>query len=250
MSGIFGNLFGSRKNDLLDFSVLRTDMHAHLLPGIDDGAGNIDESKQLIAGLQELGFSRFITTPHCMPGVFDNTIARIQEKLTELKSGYTDTTQPDVQAAAEYYIDTDFPDRIRNGEKLLTFGEHYVLVEVNMTQPELKLQESLFELRLAGYKPVLAHAERYPYLFKKNALKEYEQLRDADILLQANLRSFTGDYGEVQKRIVKALAEAGLISFLGTDIHRTAQLPMLAQAMMDKHVQQLLAGRQLLNNTL
>lgn len=250
MPGIFGNLFGSRKNDLLDFSVLRTDMHAHLLPGIDDGAADLEESKSLIAGLQALGFSRFITTPHIMPGVFNNTPAIISSKHAELVSAYPDTAKPDIKAAAEYYIDVDFPDRIRQGETLLTFGDRFVLVEVNMTQPEMKLQESLFELRLAGYKPVLAHVERYPYMFKKNTLKEYEQLRDADILLQVNLRSFVGDYGETQKRIAKALADAGLINFLGTDLHRTAQLPLMAQAMIDKQVQQLLAKGQLLNATL
>lgn len=245
MSGLFGNLFGSRKNDLLNFSALGTDMHAHLLPGIDDGAADIDESKLLISGLQELGFSRFIATPHIMPGVYDNNSDGITQKWNDLINAIV--PQPQLHAAAEYYIDIDFPARIRSGEKMLSFGEQYVLVEVNMTQPELKLQESLFELRLAGYKPVLAHVERYPYMFKKNSLKEYEQLRDADILLQVNLRSFIGDYGEPQKRIAKALAEVGLINFLGTDIHRAAQLPLIAQSMADKHVQQLLASGKLLN---
>ena len=97
---------------------------------------------------------------------------------------------------------------------------------------------------------MLAHVERYPYLFEKHQLDQYEKLRDADVLLQVNLRSFTGNYGEIQKRIARALAEAGLINFLGTDIHRPAQLPIIAQSMEDKHVQQLLASGTLLNSSL
>ncbi len=153
-------------------------------------------------------------------------------------------------AAAEYYIDQEFPNRVRNDEKFLTFGENYILIEVNMMAREKRLEEVLFELNLKGYKPVLAHVERYPYMFEGNSLAYYASLLDADVLLQVNLRSFTGQYGEIQKKIARQLAEHNMINFLGTDIHHENQLPIIYQSMKDPYVQKLLIKNKLLNNQL
>lgn len=250
MAGFFNNLFRKKESELLNFSVLGSDMHAHLLPAIDDGAGDMDAALNMIKGLQELGFRKFIATPHIMPEVFDNTPELIREKQQLLNTSALPMLGTEVAAAAEYYIDGGFAERVRNGEKLLTFGDNYVLVEVSMMTKEKFLEEALFEMRLQGYKPVLAHVERYPYMFEHNKLEQYERLRDADVLLQVNLRSFTGNYGEIQKRIARALTDAGLVNFLGTDLHNTAQLPIVKQSMSDPHVQQLLRSGRLMNSQL
>lgn len=250
MPNFFSKLFNTQKKDLLDFSVLHADMHAHLLPGIDDGAQDVTASLTLISGLQALGFKKCIATPHIMPGVFDNDADIILERQSVLNAAALPALGTEVHAAAEYFIDDTFPNRVRAGETLLTFGDNYVLVEMSMITREKKLEEAIFEMRLRGYRPVLAHVERYPYLFDKQQLEHYEKLRDADVLLQVNLRSFTGNYGEIQKRIARVLADQRMISFLGTDLHNAAQLPILGQAMVDPHVQRLMASGTLLNASL
>ncbi len=245
---LFSKLFSDK--NILDFSVLNADMHSHLLPAIDDGAANIESSVAMIKGLQQLGFKKFITTPHIMPEVYNNSNDIINVACDELNILIQKEIGTKVEPAAEYYIDGSFIDRIKNGEKFLTFGDSYILVEVSMMAREKKMEEVLFELKLRGFKPVLAHVERYPYLFENHKMAHYEQLRDADVFLQVNLRSFTGNYGIIQKKIALALAENGMISFLGTDIHNETQLSQLKKAMLNKHVQKLLLDGKLLNSQL
>ncbi|MFI5171056.1 MAG: tyrosine-protein phosphatase [Chitinophagales bacterium] len=248
MAALFKKLFANKK--ILDFSILHADMHAHLIPGIDDGSTSVDSSINMIRGMQALGFKKFITTPHVMPDVFNNSAQNINAGCKQLNAVIKNEVGTEVVAAAEYYVDGSFVERIKGGEKFLTFGDNYILVEVSMMAREKKMEEVLFELNLKGYKPVLAHVERYPYLFDHHKLDQYEQLRDADVLLQVNLRSFVGNYGEIQKKIARKLAENKMIDFLGTDIHNENQLPALKDAMHDHHVQQLLEDGNLVNSTL
>lgn len=231
---------------MLDFSVLGADMHSHLIPGIDDGSQSVESSLRMMDGLMAMGFDRFITTPHIMTEVFPNMRDNITKEYADLCSAI-DTRQYRLRVAAEYFVDDAFPDRVRNGENFLTFGDNFILIEVSMMSREKKLEETIFELNLRGYKPVLAHVERYPYMFENNKLSYYAGLMDAEVFLQVNLRSFAGNYGEVQKKIARLLAENEMISFLGTDIHHESQLPILHQAMKDPHVQGLLRQGKLMN---
>ncbi len=248
MPSLLHKIFGQK--DLPDFSALHTDMHSHILPGIDDGSQSPESSVNMMTGLMELGFKKFITTPHIMPEVFNNTPESVHAAFSQLKNALENKDHFDLHVAGEYYIDDHFATRVRNGEQFLTFGDNYILVEVSMMVKEKKLEESLFELVMNGYKPVLAHAERYPYMFENGKLNYYSGLCDADVFLQVNLRSFTGNYGEIQRKIARALAENDMISFLGTDLHNEGQLGLLFQAMKDNHVQKLMAGGKLLNHTI
>lgn len=244
----FNSLF--KQQESVNFSGLGVDMHSHLIPGVDDGSASFDDTIKMITGLQELGFCKFVTTPHAMPGVYENTKQNIDAAAKKLNFQLTQQLNLTIQAAAEYYVDDDFPQRIRDGETPLTFGNNYVLIEMSMNSKSMNLDAAIFELTTRGYQPVLAHVERYPYLFHNGQLNNYEQLRDADVLLQVNLRSFIGNYGEIQRKIARKLAEAAMIDFLGTDIHNPAQLDALKIAMEDKVVQQLLRSGKLKNNLL
>jgi len=248
MGTFFGKLFEHK--GLLDFSVLNADMHSHLIPNIDDGSISVQETRNMISGLQAMGFKKFITTPHIMPEVFKNTTEIIENACAKLNEKMEAEGEQQVIAAAEYYIDEQFANRVRNEERFLTFGENYILIEVNMMAKEKRLEEVLFELNLRGYIPVLAHVERYPYMYEGNSLNYYSGLMDADVLLQVNLRSFTGQYGEIQKKIARQLAEHNMINFLGTDIHHENQLPVIHQSLKDPYVQKLLANNTLMNKQL
>ncbi len=247
MFNFLSKIFG--KNNYLDFSVLNSDMHAHLIPGIDDGSVDIEETLKMIEGLKTLGFKNFITTPHMMPDVFKNTNASISEAGIKLNIELESQIGKQIHTAAEYYVDENFPERVRNNESFLTFGNNYILIEVSMNAKEKSLKETLFELKVKGYYPVLAHVERFPYMFTDD-LNYYSDLKDADVLFQVNLRSFIGQYGETQRKIARALADNNMIDFLGTDLHRQNQLPFLEMAMKDSYVQKLLKQNKLLNKQL
>jgi len=248
-SGIFSKLFAHK--ELLGFGELGTDLHSHLIPGIDDGASTIEESIAMITGLQQMGYTRFITTPHIQPELFPNTEKSITEQLGQFKTALAEQhIDCHIEAAAEYYVDETFENRLATGEKFLSFGDNYILIEVSMISKFIDLEKILFELMLLGYKVILAHVERYPYMFERHNLDYYSSLKDKEIFLQVNLRSFTGDYGDIQKKIARQLAEHRMIDFLGTDLHKPKQLQVIEQAMHDEHVQQLLASGSLLNKTL
>ncbi len=238
---LFGKLFS--KKDIVDYSVIKTDMHSHLIPGIDDGAKDEQTALLMIEGLKALGFTQLITTPHIMKSYFDNNEQIIQNGQQNFNNKY----HTNVVAAAEYFVDESFVEKIKNNMPLLTFGDNYVLIEVSMGVKDKQLEEAVFELTSRNYKPVLAHCERYPYMFENGKLNYYEKLKDADVLLQVNIRSFLGQYGEIQKKIARKLAVNDMIDFLGTDIHNELQLPMLKDALQDEYVQHLLNSNQLKN---
>ena len=238
---LFGKLFS--KKDIVDYSVIKTDMHSHLIPGIDDGAKDEQTALLMIEGLKALGFTQLITTPHIMKSYFDNN----EQIILNGQQNFNDKYHTNVVAAAEYFVDESFVEKIKNNMPLLTFGDNYVLIEVSMGVKDKQLEEAVFELTSRNYKPVLAHCERYPYMFENGKLNYYEKLKDADVLLQVNIRSFLGQYGEIQKKIARKLAANDMIDFLGTDIHNEMQLPMLKDALQDEYVQHLLNSNQLKN---
>jgi protein-tyrosine phosphatase len=191
------------------------DIHSHLLPGIDDGAQNTADTKMLYAKMKEMGFAKCITTPHIISGIWENTRESITTTL--------EATVPELPeenrfftAAAEYMMDSEFSNLFKT-EKLLTLKDNFVLVEMSYINPPIQLYEILFDLRIAGYQPVLAHPERY--LFYHKSFNEYQKLINAGCLLQLNLLSTVGYYGKEVAKIAETLLQKKMYSFTGSDIH-------------------------------
>ena len=209
------------------------DIHSHLLPGIDDGATSMEDTMNLINGLEEIGFKKFITTPHIMSDVWQNTPALINEKLSatisELKVPNINNR---LKAAAEYMIDSEFIELIKN-KSLLTLKDNYVLVEMSYLNPPIQLYDILFELQLSGYQPVLAHPERYN--FYHNSIDEYKKLKNAGCLFQLNMLSTTGYYGERVAKVADSLLQNGLISFIGSDVHHNRHLEYMHKKIVLKN---------------
>jgi protein-tyrosine phosphatase len=131
-----------------NYSGLHTDMHSHLLPGIDDGSPDVDTSIELIKGMMELGFKKFITTPHVYPDLYPNTTASIQQAHAVLTQRLQqEQMDVEVKAAAEYFIDEQFPERIDRREQLLTIHQNWVLVEISFISPPVDLNETIFNGR-------------------------------------------------------------------------------------------------------
>lgn len=193
------------------------DFHSHLLPGIDDGSKSDATTIELITALQQLRFEKFITTPHIMKNVWDNSFSGITKKLEETHEMLrTNGMHVPLKAAAEYLLDGNFIPLIQS-EGLLTLKDNYVLVEMSYINPPIQLYDILFDLQVAGYKPILAHPERY--LALHHDLEHYQKLRNAGCSLQLNLLSTVGYYGEVVAQIAKKLLKKGMIDYVSSDVH-------------------------------
>ncbi|MFC3416397.1 tyrosine-protein phosphatase [Algoriphagus hitonicola] len=212
--------------EALDLSWLQADMHSHLIPGIDDGSKSMEESLALVRRLADYGLKKLITTPHIMSEYYRNNPEIIGMGLEDLRKAVKkEGIDIEIDAAAEYYMDEIFLEKVKKGEKLLTFGEQHILVETGFINRPQMLLEIFFHLEMAGYKPVFAHPERYQYLHADKAL--LQDLLDRNIILQINLLSLTGFYSKQVKDFAELLLEKGNVQFLGTDCHNERYLDML-----------------------
>ena len=217
-----------------DFSLLGTDMHSHLLPGIDDGAPNMETSLALIRSLVDLGYKRLYTTPHVMSELYPNTHDQILKKRDEVLQAIDreGIVLDKFDAAAEYFIDESFVKLLKN-EPLLTLPGNRVLVEMSFFQPSPVLHQVLFDLQMKGYKPVLAHPERYRYY---SSLEDFENLKQLGCEFQTNILSLIGYYNKAIQAAARTLLQHKLIDFLGTDLHHARHLENLRQALCHKSV--------------
>ena len=238
-------IFGSEQPSA-DLSQLKTDIHSHLIPGIDDGATDLENSIQLIEGLKALGYSKLITTPHIMSDFYRNTPEIIREGLGKVRAELKQRNiEIEIEAAAEYYCDTDF-ERSIDDRELLTLGGKYILVEVSYLNPTDNFDSVIFKLQSRGYTPILAHPERYPYWY--HSFDKYHQLHDKGVVLQLNLASVTGHYGTGPKRIAERLIDNNLITLLGTDIHKMSHHDVYQRALKEPMLHRLLDSGQLMNS--
>lgn len=203
------------------------DIHSHLLPGIDDGAKNLDDSIALIQKMSFYGIKHFITTPHILGDVYPNTPKIINNKLKLVQAELIkrNITDISIHAAAEYMIDEKFIEILEEEDNLLTLKDNLVLVEMSYYSPPLHLYDVLFKLQLKGYKPVLAHPERY-FSYHKN-FQSYYKLKNAGCLFQLDLLSLTQHYGKDVQKTAQKLLKENLFDFVGTDTHHSEHLNLL-----------------------
>lgn len=248
--GIFDLFKKQVKVDPEDFSLkwLEVDMHSHLIPGIDDGAKTMEESVSLIKRLKSYGLRKIITTPHIMSEYYRNSPDIIRKGLKKVRA-VLDKEGVDVQleAAAEYYIDEIFYEKIEAGEELLTIKDNYVLVETGFINKPQMLLELFFSMEMNGYRPILAHPERYHYLIHDEKL--LHDLFDREIYFQINLLSLTGFYSKAVKHFAEMLIDEKKVKLLGTDCHNHRYLDALENLNQSKYYSKI-QNLDLLNRTL
>ncbi|MFT5779287.1 MAG: protein-tyrosine phosphatase [Crocinitomicaceae bacterium] len=227
--GLFDKLRGKKKEEILppiDLSIFGADMHSHLIPGIDDGSKSMDESIAMIAKFQSLGYKKLITTPHIMGDFYKNTPEIILGGLEQVKSTAKQLgLSIELEAAAEYYFDESLVHRLKTKEKLLTFGDNHVLFEFSMLSKPDQIENLLFELLTLGYKPVLAHFERYTFYF--GSVDQAHKWRENGIDIQVNLNSLSGHYGSDVRKQVERLIDEKAVDFASSDCHRIDHLMIL-----------------------
>jgi len=242
------NIFGKeRKLSKATDIPVTTDIHSHLVPGIDDGSESMEESISLIKALQQMGYKKIITTPHIMGDFYKNTSTIIREGYAALKEEISkQQIDIELEVACEYYIDDHFMNLIEKDD-ILSFGKRYVLVESNTINYTEIVRKAFFNLGIAGYQPVFAHPERYYYLWKD--FNRYHEFHDMGIYFQLNIVSLAGYYSSTVKGIAEKLIDARLVDFIGSDLHEMRYADAMMAARFSPYMNKL-KDLNLLNNTL
>jgi tyrosine-protein phosphatase YwqE len=247
--GLLSNIFKKQpKLEPIDYSILKTDLHSHLIPGIDDGSKSVDDSIEMLNRFSQLGFKKVITTPHVMSDFYKNTPEIILDGLEIVREAIKENNIPiEIEAAAEYYLDFHL-DELTEKKNILTFGDNHVLFELSFTAEPTRIKETIFNFITEGYKPILAHVERYPFYF--NEWKTIEDLVDRGTLLQLNLNSLSGQYGPQVKKMGEQLIDKDMINVVGSDCHHIGHLNLLESLRTNPHVHKIVNKPNLLNKTL
>ena len=249
--GILGRLF-AKKDSLIepvDLKHLKTDLHSHLIPGIDDGSPDMETTISLLKKFIDLGYQKVITTPHIMSDYYRNTPEIINKGLDLVRKEIDAQKLPiEIHAAAEYNLEPNFVSLLKE-KKILSFGsQNYVLFELSFFEEPPNLSETIWLMRDQGYTPVLAHVERYPYWHLDT--DKYEEMINRGVKLQLNIGSVTGAYGPEVKRVANQLIKNNIIDFIGSDCHHEQHLEMIGYASKLPIFHQLVHQKQLLNNSL
>ena len=196
------------------------DIHSHLIYGVDDGSRSLEESLNLFKVMYDAGVTDMIITPHYITCSKYQSDVKNNKKLLktlqkELKNNNIDIN---VYLGNEIYIDRDIDNLIKNNNVSTLNNSKYVLIELPQSGNYPGYIDIIHDLKVKGYKVILAHPERY-ISFQKDMNKIYE-LIDLGVLLQSNYGSVLGDYGLGSKKLAKRLMKEHLITFMSSDIHR------------------------------
>lgn len=208
---------------------LTVDIHAHWLPGVDDGAQTEKEALALVKGLVDLGYRKLIATPHIKetcPNQPKNLKRVFQHFKRAVKKAGIDV---ELSLGAEYMLDEGFKSHLASGDMLTLHGK-YLLVELNPQQVQIlpALQKILFDIKVKGYIPILAHPERYGYYCDN--WQTMEGLKETGLLFQGNAMAVSGLEGKELAKRARKILDNGWYEFIGTDIHTAASLQHLGKA--------------------
>lgn len=225
-----------------------TDIHCHVVPGVDDGSPDVETSVELIERMASWGYTRIIATPHMTQDTFENTPDILDPALEKLQDALA-RRLPDFELtrSAEHRIDDFFFSQLEKG-LILPFPGNYILVENSFIQEPWNLDQTLFDLKIKGYKPIMAHPERFRY-YQDNR-QRYKQLHDAGNLFQINLLSLSGYYGKATKQQAEWLINQGMVDFIGSDLHHHRHADSIEEYLASKDYRKLInSGLKILNDT-
>ncbi len=193
-----------------------TDFHSHILPGVDDGVEDIEESLEILDAYAERGCRTLWLTPHIMEDI-PNSPDDLRKRFEDLKQHYNGPIE--LHLAAENMLDDLFIERFANDD-VLPINGRMLLVETSYYAPPLEFYDILENIKSKGYHVMLAHPERYNYMNEN----DYIKLKKLDINFQLNLLSLDGYYGPLVANKAKKMLSNGWYDFIGTDIHSHHQI--------------------------
>jgi protein-tyrosine phosphatase len=202
------------------------DLHNHLLPGIDDGAKRLEETLEFLRVARRDGVETIVATPHMKPGVYDNRRETILSRVALVREAQKGDESQDVTLlpGAEVYYTADLPARARAGQ-LMTLGDggRYLLLELPYQQVPMGVEDMIFQLRLLGITPVMAHPERVAYY-----LEDIERVAASirlGALTQVTAGSVTGRFGDKSRSFALRMLSRKMIHVLASDSHDVRHRP-------------------------
>lgn len=198
-----------------------TDIHSHIIFDVDDGSKSIEESIELLRQMKEVGFDNVIMTPHYIANTeYDATNDIKLEKLEILRNEVKkEKIDINLYLGNEIYISNHILEDIKDGNNYTLNNSKYLLFELPFHNQILNLEDTIYELKISGFTPILAHPERYDY-FQDN-YKLVDKLKEEGLLFQCNFASITGFYNKRSQKLMKYMLKKGYVDYLGTDIHHT-----------------------------
>lgn len=212
-----------------DFFQGFTDYHSHILPGVDDGVQVMSESLEMLKTYEQCGVKSVWCTPHIMDVAPSGNII-LQQRFEKLKMAYQGSVS--LHLAAEYMLDSGFPEHLKEKATLLPIGPYgdHLLVETSTFSPPINFDELLDQIKARGYFPLLAHPERYVYM----GANDYRKLKARGVKFQLNLLSLMGFYGSGVQMKAERLLTTGQYNFLGGDLHGVGFLDSLIHRRINK----------------
>lgn len=196
-----------------------TDIHCHVVPGVDDGSPDPATSADLIERMQQWGIRRIIASPHVTQHTFENDHSTIDPAMADLRAELASRGNSiEIDHHAEYRIDELFTQRLETGD-LMLLPDNYILIENSFMQEPWNLDQLVFDLQVRGLSPIMAHPERYIYYAMKK--DRYAALHNNGLLFQINLLSLAGSYGKTEQKLAEHLIKEGFVDFIGTDLHNS-----------------------------
>lgn len=214
-----------RKKQTNNTLFFNTDVHSHILPGVDHGAQSLENSLAMLQGLMSLGINRVVCTSHVTSETFENT----PQSLTAAYDILCDAVREqglDVELllSAEYRIDEYWDKQYAAGDIIPMPGKH-LLMENSFQQELLLLDELMFDLMVKGYKPILAHPERYAYYARRH--DRLSKLHSSGVKFQVNILSLAGFFGPGVKETANWLIRNKMVEYLGSDLHNLEQVEII-----------------------
>lgn len=200
------------------------DIHCHILPGLDDGAVDLAMSLQMARALISDGVEAVICTPHILPGLYHNRGVQIQAAVASLCARLANEgLRLELYTGADAHITVDFVAKLTAREIPTLAGSRYVLIELPQhVEPKL-IRQFFFQLRVAGYVPVLSHPERMPWI--ADQYRTINDLMKSGVWLQLTAGSLLGEFGRDAKYWSERILDDGIAHVIATDAHDNRRRP-------------------------
>lgn len=209
------SLFKHKKEDIKLF--YHTDVHCHILPGVDHGSQNVEMSLEMLKAEMDMGITRVICTNHTTAETFENTPETLTHAYNILMQAVKEEGMDiEIYASSEYRIDEYWNKMYAEG-RILPMPGRYVLLENSFMQELIEIDDMMFDLQCKGYHPILAHPERYRYYHHRH--DRYEKLHNAGVKFQVNILSLAGYFGGGAREAAQWLIDNNRVDMFGSDMH-------------------------------
>jgi protein-tyrosine phosphatase len=193
------------------------DIHTHILPGVDDGATNFLQAKEMVKASALMGVTDLFLTPHYMKNL--NYLSHYEENLvifdrlkTEIKE---ENLNINLYLGNEIYYDKTIFNNLENNRCVPLYG-NYVLIEFDVEESDWLISEAIFNFKAKGYIPIIAHPERY---INVKEIEDYRIMRKMGAKIQVNADGFTKESNKATNKFLFKLIKEGLIDFIASDVH-------------------------------